>query len=279
MAKLMDVTLKGKGGQQGKLVQFEHDKVGILRTYLGLNEIEWGYKLNTASYPTYGGEVVQILSASVEVMNIMGDLSSYEDMMQVYTFFFNYFQVASQGRTGNEAQGEGRYNQHHMAFKYPERNWTFYIQPMSAPGFRIGRDIVIPSWRISAHVEHFHARDLTNEIKDEAALSQAVDPTGKYHPDKKDYSFFSLKGKTGFTEASPFSDPFSSVTQSGAVDAKGTVAKASEYYRQLLPAYMQGDFQSLLYGFGSKPASGHSNSAQDQQGASITKLQKETDGN
>ena len=38
----------------------------------GATEIRWSYNLNTVTTPTYGGEVVQILSAYVGPMTITG---------------------------------------------------------------------------------------------------------------------------------------------------------------------------------------------------------------
>lgn len=274
-----DRILSGSGKQNGKEVSFYHEDVGKLVLYTGINDIEWGYKLNTASFPTYGGEVIQILGSSVEVMNIQGDLKTYKDMTDVYSFFFEYFQIATQGKTGNAEKGKTRYNQKPMTFTYHERGWEFHIQPMSAPGFRIGREVVVPSWRISTHVEHFHGSDLKQEIANSAALSQRVDPTGNYSADKSDYSFFSLKADTGYVEGSPFTDPFGSVD--GAVTGKGNdassvIKKNSEFYKQLLPSYMAGDFENLLYGFSSKPAAGNgaSETAEDSTKRGVTELKK-----
>jgi hypothetical protein len=43
----------------------------------GLERVAWGYTLNTANFPTYAGEVVQILSCYVEDLEITGVVQTY----------------------------------------------------------------------------------------------------------------------------------------------------------------------------------------------------------
>lgn len=247
-------------GAKSKLVEFTHPQMDTLRIYTGLTDVEWGYTLNTATFPTYGGEVVQILSASVDSLNVGGDIHTYNDMLDIYSYFFKYFQIASQGRTGGSAAGISSYNQEPMTMTYPERNWTFQIQPMGAPAFHVGKEVVVPSWKMSAFVVHFTGANLTDEIKSAAAKSTLTgfDSDTNSGPAGISQSFFDLSQGVGYVEASPFSDPFSSSDGINNSDpdsaSKDYIASNAAYYQQLLSQYGQGDFQSLLYGFESGPA-------------------------
>src|SRR5271170_2407716 len=63
----------------------------------GLDEVGWAYALNIATFPTYGGEVVQILSVYIDDMEAEGTVRTYEEAEAIYTFFMKYFTVATQG--------------------------------------------------------------------------------------------------------------------------------------------------------------------------------------
>src|SRR5205823_4247800 len=39
-----------------------------------------------------------------------------------------------------------------MIFKYPERQWIFYIQPLSAANFVYSLETIAPKWSIRAHI-------------------------------------------------------------------------------------------------------------------------------
>src|SRR3954471_4754865 len=95
---------------------FKHPKVGndlIITT--GANEVSWSYNLNTVSYPTYGGEVVQVLSANIDQLSLTGEITSYQKMEAIYEWFVKYFTVATQG--GSEAN----YVETPVLMEYPHR--------------------------------------------------------------------------------------------------------------------------------------------------------------
>jgi hypothetical protein len=57
---------------------FEHPSAeGPLSVHVNPNQIEWSYGLNTANYPTYGGEVIQILSTFIDDMTVQGNVTTY----------------------------------------------------------------------------------------------------------------------------------------------------------------------------------------------------------
>lgn len=237
-------------GHGSHLVEFEHPQVGTLRVWTGIDQIEWGYGLNVARWPTYGGEVIQILSCFVDDLTIMGSVQTYEDMEKVYTYFFQYMQVASQGVPNGEV-GSTKFNQKAMTFRYPHRGWEIKVMPKSAPGIRKARDVVIPNWMVQCHIVD-DAGDV-DEIKElvlrEVEIKDAVG--------SKDNDFdgnFDLKGQITFVDENPFSDPF---TKKGTdYSVKDYWDAAADYYSKLLPAYLKGDFDGITGGLGSKPAFG-----------------------
>src|SRR5579884_427636 len=79
-------------------VFFAHPQLGTLSIDDGVDEIQWAYNLNTATFPTYGGEVIQILSVFIDDVTIGGTVATYHQMEAIYRFFAAYMQIATQGR-------------------------------------------------------------------------------------------------------------------------------------------------------------------------------------
>jgi hypothetical protein len=103
-------------------VTFSHHSMSDLNLYVNPDSIVWSYGLNTQNYPTFGGEVVQILSMFIEDMTITGTVSSYRSMERIYKWFVAYMQNATQGK--NQA-----YDTTPITFRYNTRVWKFLIQP------------------------------------------------------------------------------------------------------------------------------------------------------
>lgn len=108
----------------------------------GASSIQWEYVLNTNIIPTYGGEVGQILSATVEAMKITGQTKNNNQLKEIYDWFLQYMQLA--GLHNREEQA--------IKFSYPERGWEFYIQVNQAPNFQYNRDIIATPWEIQAEI-------------------------------------------------------------------------------------------------------------------------------
>src|ERR1700756_4389028 len=96
----------------------------------GADNINWTYTLNTQRYPTYGGEVVQILSCFIDTLTIQGTVARQQSrdtskpqsdagMEDIYKWFLQYMQIASQGRKGTTA-----YSERYIKFTYPARGWS-----------------------------------------------------------------------------------------------------------------------------------------------------------
>lgn len=108
----------------------------------GATSIQWGYTLNTNIIPTYGGEVQQILSATVDAITITGQTRNNNQLKDIYEWFLQYMQLA--GLHNREEQA--------IKFTYPERGWEFYIQVTQAPNFEYNRDKIAIPWTITAEI-------------------------------------------------------------------------------------------------------------------------------
>lgn len=108
----------------------------------GANEIVWSYKLNTSVTPTYGGEVIQILSAMVGPVRIGGQTRDNVQLAQIYDWFRSYMTIA----------GTGKRNETPLLFEYPERGWSMYLHVTGLKGFRYAVDLIAAPWAIEAEV-------------------------------------------------------------------------------------------------------------------------------
>lgn len=239
-------------GSGSHLLEFYHPEVGYLRVKTGADRISWGYSLNTAVFPTYAGEVVQILSCYIDDLEISGSLQTYDDLEQLYTYFLRYTQAATQGDPNRgQVAGKSSFNQEPMDFYYPHRGWHFQIMPREIPGFRRARDQTIPDWRIKCHVidDSGDADEIKDLILQEAEIKAAIGSKDQNFDDN-----FGLTGQIRFLDENPFSDPF---TEAGVnfADERGKAFKQlGDTYAKILPAYLNGDLESIYGNLGSQPA-------------------------
>lgn len=240
-------------GQGSHQLHFYHHEVGNLYVNTGADRIAWGYSLNTVTYPTYAGEVVQILSCFIDDLEISGSVQTHSDMEQIYTYFLRYTQIATQGDPARSKRVTGRtaFNQEPMHFEYPHRGWKFEIMPTNVPGFRKARDQVHPEWRVQCHVvdESGDADTVKDLILQEAEIKAAVGSRDQNWDEN-----FGLQGKITFFDENPFSDPF---TEFGAnfEDERGkALTDLADHYSKFLPAYLGGNFEEIFGNLGSQPA-------------------------
>lgn len=215
----------------------------------GLEEASWSYNLNTVTFPTYGGEVVQILSCNIGELTITGTLPSYKAMERVYSFFAYYLQIATQGRSQDPTTGVTAYNQTPVTFTYPERGWSFKIMPTALRRFKYGNDIVAPSWGITAHIVD-HSNDLHSikEFTKHQVLNDFL---------KSDGDTFNVQGKIGFLAENPFSAPGSIFGDDFDPDnTREEWKKQSDRFNEVINAYLESDLESLYETLASRPAWG-----------------------
>lgn len=224
-------------------VHFSHPRIGMLTIETGLDVANWGYNLNTAVFPTYGGEVVQILSVYIDDLQLSGSVATYSQCEAIYSYFASYFQIATQGRVTNPQPGQSSYNLDPVSFMYPERDWTFQIYPKSAPGFAYNWDAVTRQWQLVAHIidDSPDLDPIKNAIKNQVIQQQLT-------------GFARINGEISPDSGNPETNPFQTYDQ-GALATSAAVQKNADYYNSLIPAYANGDFSALTGGLGASPSS------------------------
>lgn len=207
---------------------FSHAGLPDLRLGVNPDQIVWSYGLNTQNYPTFGGEVVQILSMFIEDMTITGTVGSYRKMEAIYQWFVAYMQTSTQGH-GSKGKGQA-FDTTPVTFYYPRRGWKFLIQPKTAPGFRYGKDVVAPTWSIQAAVVE-SPESFEQLIKTEAEMNAMQDPSFK--------PFGTATAQIGFHEFNPWTTP-----NTGKDYKKGAT---QDYYSEYADA--NGPFNSFMKSF------------------------------
>lgn len=227
-------------------VVFSHPMMSTsLSVSVNPNQIEWSYGLNTANYPTYGGEVIQILSCYVDDMAIQGNVGTYAELEKIYNWFITYIQIATTGVTGS-----GKFNIDPVSMYYKARGWAFTIYPTGLPGFRYGRDVVSPEWMLSASVVD-PAQDLQTAIIDDVTMKAINSEDGVQ-------LFGKATADIGFSTSNPFSDPDAGLTKAnkdkfiGGASVNNDVSKLADQFNKLIPSYLNGDFTDLTSDY-SKP--------------------------
>jgi hypothetical protein len=204
-------------------VVFHHSSiVNDLELDVNPDAVTWSYQLNTQNYPTYGGEVVQILSMFVNDMTITGTVSNYAKMEYIYEWFVAYMQQATQGKNAS-------YDTTPVTFFYPARGWKFLIMPKSVPGFKYGKDVVAPTWSITAAVVE-SPENFRQSLKSSVEY-KAMEGDEGFQP------FGTATARIGFNEFNPWSAP-----NTGKPYKKGAT---KEYYAQL--SGVNGPFNSFMH--------------------------------
>src|SRR4051812_15030262 len=216
---------------------FSHPAISpSLKLHLRPDQITWAYGLNTASFPTYGGEVVQILSMYFDDMTITGTVKTYSALEKIYGWFIKYMQIASQGTQGN------RFNPDPVTFKYKHRGWEFQLYPKSLPSFRYGRDVVAPEWSVTAAV--FEPDQSVKDLILGGHESFAGDTTDL------DIGVFHVTAEIGYQEDNPFSGPSTKDFKKNITAYNDHMGK---WYNNIIKSWTNADFADLSADY-SKPA-------------------------
>jgi hypothetical protein len=269
---------------------FSHPIAGSLTIDTGIDTAQWAYGLNTVSYPTYGGEVIQILSVYIDDLTLVGPITTYKQMEAIFRFFVDYMVSATQGTNATPDQGASAYNLDPVDFYYSERNWHFKLYPMSLPGFTYSGQMVNPTWTMQAHVvdDSPDLKLITDGIK--GAIVSAINTNdlnvastlvnefnvqvqGSIVPGNMNTSF-SLSGNLDPTNQNPNTDPFQTLDPNAQKES-AQVTGYADYYSSLISSYFNGDITNLATNIGSSPAfgqgssTGESNNVNDQNGVKV----------
>jgi hypothetical protein len=235
-------------------VFFSHPQLGSIEIDDGVEDVRWAYNLNTVSFPTYGGEVVQILSVYIDDVAISGMVSTYHQAEAIYRFFAAYMQIATQGRKPvpniKDSVSSTAYNLQPVTFTYPHRQWTFSVYPKTAAGFAYGGEIVAPLWQVTCHV--------IDNTPDLALIKEGIKATvtAQGLPDEAHQGTFTLNGQISPGRGNPDTDPWQTFTLPNS-QVQAIIHRYGDFYNSLIPAYAQGDFSALIGAIGSKPNFGN----------------------
>ena len=205
----------------------------------GANAIKWAYHLNTSVIPTYGGEVVQILSCVVGPISIEGnvagrihptkkgtldpDYTPNEELKDIADWFLTYMHIAGTVGTKHPVRDETA-----VLMEYPARGWSFYIQPTQLNGFRYAVDQPSPTWQIVAEIVADNDRNQL-AVKTMESMTDAV-------TSNQILSRMQRFANIGFDPNSPWIDPLAA--QNATTDLK----KFGDNFKALLGAWSSGDF-------------------------------------
>jgi len=253
-------------------VNFTHPVLGSLTIDNGIDAINWSYNLNTAIFPTYGGEVVQILSIYIDNLTMQGTVTTYGQMNAIYQYFSSFLQIATQGRKktqqpANSVTGTA-YNLQPIIFKYPERHWEFLIYPQQLPGFMYSLDTVAPQWQLDAFVID-DSPDL-GLIKD--GIKAAIARPGTANAGvlfNSGQGPFDITGHISPNSGNPDLDPFQTYGGNTAAQQK-IIGEYDTYFKNLLGQYLNGNLAAVEQAIGSTPNFGQTqNGPASQRQSSI----------
>lgn len=217
-------------------------------TVEGVDELTWDYELNTQTYPTYGGEVIQILSTAIDNLMIKGTVTSYAKMEEIYAYFLKYMNVVPKDRTAANT---------YVTMKY--LGWSLQIIPKQLPEFQYGRDVVAPTWQLIAAVD-----------KDDPTLNEITIDKFEQRPAGAGAikTIGTMKAGIGYLEEQD--NPFSSFLGDPRFDEKDKKGKAkyeadevrkkatdklADEYNNIIKPYWEGDWEDFIERFdGSKPS-------------------------
>lgn len=220
----------------------------------GADQFVWDYELNLQTYPTYGGEITQILSAMIGDLTIAGTTGKYSNLEEIYQWFLTVLNAVTEGVRGSSGPtGEAANTSfaEPLTVEYPERGWSFTGYPKSLPGYKINRDDSAATWQIVIAVQESD-QSVEQMIVDEAQM-KALANNFKYID-----RFGKMSGNVGFR----FDNPFISIGTAFGADFNPAQKDAftklygplADFFRdKILQPYSQGQLQGLDVNWGSKP--------------------------
>ncbi len=237
----------------------------------GVNSVKWSYELITQTTPTIGGEVVQILSCFVGPISIQGEAIGYltgegadnptagwnrqvqksgeegtsaytptEEMMNIMRWFRSYMHFAGTDRHEHRVEDP-------VLFEYPDRGWSFYIQPTGFEGFKMDKTMVTVPWSITAEVVSDAAADYFKKstmsgYTDTLTLSSARMLQRAISGDGTNAGSITLQGDNFAGQAhNIFTDP------KLGYDRNVYATQLATNYHLLVASYLQGDFKHFGY--------------------------------
>lgn len=244
-----------------------------LYIHSGANSIKWSFILNTQTTPTIGGEVVQVLSAAVGPITITGQtaglrtnqsgklgpnqipgwksyggkdaFSPNHELQAIVAWFRKYMTIAGTDQGGVDPRNRA------IIFTYPERGWTFAIQPTALTGFRYDKSVISPEWSITAEIVSNNGLDFFSGVTMSSFTDELLTTNTKLQGQIGLSNFAATSTETqnpnfGQTGDHGSTNPFLNPDLSG--DASAALQKMGDNFQGLVAAWSQGDFAH--FGFG-----------------------------
>lgn len=117
------------------------------------NSLRWSYTLNTASYETLGGRVVQLLSVKIDSMTWEGDAGSINRLIDV-------FEKINQIMLHHESTGES------VKLNLPNQGWSFEVFVVSFPEMGYDNETVTFNYSLNLEVYEDYS-DITTRVMSE----------------------------------------------------------------------------------------------------------------
>ena len=118
-----------------------------------INQLNWSYNMNTQSYSTIGGRVVQLLSVQITTMTMQGEAGSRGTLMQLFKDF----------KTMQDNQNQTKQS---MSINIPSRNLSYRV---FLENFQMGWGVTTVQYPYVIMMEV--QQDLTNIATNAASLN------------------------------------------------------------------------------------------------------------
>lgn len=129
----------------------------------GINGMGFGYTMNTQTYDTLGGRVVQLLSVKVDTLQISAHAGSRDALLQMFDFVAATMEV----QTMSELP---------VRLEIPSRDWAFDVWVVAMPAMRFDVQTVAYEYQLRLEVEQ--ASDEALEVAETAALQRLASDIG-----------------------------------------------------------------------------------------------------
>lgn len=134
----------------------------------GVNDVNFGYTMNTQTYDTLGGRVVQLLSVRVDRLTISAHAGTRDDLLRLVDFAA----VRMEMHAASELP---------VRLEIPSRDWFFDVWVVTMPAIRLDVQSVAYEYRMDFEVEQ--ASDKVKQIAETRALRRIAEDIG-FDPSK-----------------------------------------------------------------------------------------------
>lgn len=229
------------------------------------NEVSWTYNLNTETFDTYGGQVVQVLSVNIDTLTISGQLGKEGP--------FGVYQVSGAQK---DDRYEGPVPKGGFSTKYVDRQFDY--QGETYPGLHAmveffreyfalvsqggdpqnpGQFVQVPmicsydggpsdqgrQWKITPTAFPDFRRALDNFAPEWRVQAQVIEADAGIVANQKSAAIDRLQAAIGYKARNPFSDPLASPGS----DTQTINNLIASQFRALLPDFSQGELEDMIW--------------------------------